>query len=238
MKSKSIFSPLLLLLLGLSILPATLGASENSQFPTVSAPVQQYDFGTVPEGVLVNHEFAVENKGGPPLSIRKAVSSCSCLTIQSYDELILPGETGNVSVSLDTDGYGGGEVTRQIAVKTSDPEMPQLTLTVSGHVDKTYVISSEIVKLSGRAGERVSETVKIFPEEKYDFKVIGVRTKQGKYIECSFEEIVEDGRSGCLLTIEGLKGEKGLFFDKIFVDTDSTVVPGISIGVFGKIEES
>jgi hypothetical protein len=40
------------------------------------------------------------------------------------------------------------------------------------------------------------------------------------------------------MTIECNKGEKGLFFDKIYIDTDSDVVPEISIGVFGKMEDA
>jgi hypothetical protein len=236
MKGKNIYGPLFLFVLGLSILPVSLGAVENKQVPMASVPTQHFEFGTVPEGELVDYAFSIENNGLEPLSIQKAVSSCSCLTIKSYDEVIPPGETGNVAVSLDTDGYGGGAITRRVTIKTNDPEVPQLDLTVSGQVDKTYTIAPEIVKLSGRAGEAVSETVRIFPEEKYDFKVVGIRTKQGKYIECTIEEIVEGGRCGAEVTIESTRNEKGLFFDKVYLDTDSSVVPEISIGVFGKIE--
>lgn len=226
------------LVIGLSVLPAFLGADENIKISQTIVSQDRYEFGTVPEGTLVAYDFEIENAGEGVLSIQKAVSGCSCLTVESYDEMISSGGVGRVSVSLDTDGYGGGEVVRTVTILTSDPDTPRLTLTVSGMVEKTFSIDQEIVKLEGKENEPVVAMVRIFPEEKYDFRVVGVRTKKGRYIECSFKEIVEDGRCGCLLTIQSTKKEKGLFFDKIFVDTDSSVVPELSIGVFGKIEES
>lgn len=226
------------IVIGLSILPAFLGAVENMGGPKAFVSQDRYEFEAVPEGTLVAYEFEIENSGGDVLSIEKAVSSCSCLSVESYDDMIRPGGFGRVSVSLDTDGYGGGKVVRTVTLLTSDPDTPQLTLIVSGRVDKTYSIDPEIVKLTGKANEHVAATVTIFPEEMYEFKVLGIRTKNDEYIECSFDEIVEDGRCGYLLTIQSKKKEKGLFFDKIFVDTDSTVVPELSIGVFGKIEAS
>lgn len=204
----------------------------------ITLPIDRYEFGVVAEGALVTYDFEINNAGNAVLSIKKALSSCSCLTINSFNESISPGESGTVSVSLNTNGYGGNEVVRQVTIQTNDPESPQIALTVSGRVDKIFSMTPEIVKLRGRAGDPVSTSVTIFPEENYDFEILGVRIKKGKYIECSVQEICENGQRGCMVTVESTKSEKGLFFDKIFLDTDSAVVPEIVIGVFGKIEES
>jgi hypothetical protein len=219
------------------LFPVMSGAVEGAENPCIVISQEVYDFGTVPEGARVAHEFTIENRGDESLSLQKAVSSCSCLTINSYDELVPLGKTGTVSVSFDSAGYGGQNVVRKVTIQTDDPDTPQLILSVSGRVDKTYTISPEIVKLTCREGEGSCAKVTIYPEEKYAFNVLGVRMKKGEYIECSIEEIENDGRKGCCLTVQSTRKEKGVFFDKVFVDTDSAVVPEISIGVFGKIEE-
>lgn len=62
----------------------------------------EYLFGEVDEGTIVNHEFAFTNTGAQPLLITKARSTCGC-TVPSYsEEPILPGESGVISVAFDT----------------------------------------------------------------------------------------------------------------------------------------
>ncbi|MEM6769688.1 MAG: DUF1573 domain-containing protein [Bacteroidota bacterium] len=62
----------------------------------------EFRFGEVPRGEVVEHDFAFTNTGSQPLLITKARSTCGC-TVPSYpEEPILPGESGVISVAFDT----------------------------------------------------------------------------------------------------------------------------------------
>lgn len=61
-----------------------------------------YQFGSVKEGEVVQHDFAFTNTGTVPLLISKAKSTCGC-TVPSYPEQpVAPGEQGMISVRFDT----------------------------------------------------------------------------------------------------------------------------------------
>lgn len=59
-------------------------------------------FGEVPEGAVIDHEFAFINTGTQPLLITKARSTCGCTVPDYPKEPILPGESGVISVAFDT----------------------------------------------------------------------------------------------------------------------------------------
>lgn len=201
-------------------------------------PSSRFDFGTVPEGAVVSHVFEIPNDSDTELALNQASAGCSCVIINSYDERIAPGAAGAVSVSFDTSGYGGNTMVREIKVQTSDRDMPELTLSLTGVVEKVYTLSPEIAKLTGKITEEVQTTVNVFPEEKYAFHILGARAQKGVNIEYAVEEINQGGRKGFALKIKSKAKNKGLFFDKIFLDTDSDVVPEITIGVFAKIKDA
>jgi len=62
----------------------------------------EFLFGEVDQGEVVNHEFHFTNTGTQPLLISKARSTCGC-TVPDYPEApIAPGEAGVISVAFDT----------------------------------------------------------------------------------------------------------------------------------------
>lgn len=62
----------------------------------------EFAFGSVKEGEVVEHDFTFTNTGKVPLLITKARSTCGC-TVPAYPEQpIAPGEEGVISVAFDT----------------------------------------------------------------------------------------------------------------------------------------
>jgi len=78
-------------------------------------------------------------------------------------------------------------------------------------------------------------TVKIIPEEKYPFKMVGDRTVNKKYIRYELEEVKRSEKTEYVLTVANLKKEKGRYFETIKLKTDSKIRPKISIRVYGYI---
>jgi hypothetical protein len=78
-------------------------------------------------------------------------------------------------------------------------------------------------------------TVKIIPEEKYSFKMVGDRTVRKKYIRYKLKEAKRSERTEYVLTVANLKKEKGRYFETIKLKTDSKIRPEIRIRVYGNI---
>ena len=89
--------------------------------------------------------------------------------------------------------------------------------------------------MRGFAGDQITHKVKIIPEEKYPFKILGNRTIQKKNIRYELEEAKQSEITGYVLTIANLKKEKGRYFETIRLKTDSKIRPEITIRVYGNI---
>lgn len=121
---------------------------------------------------------------------------------------------------------------------TTDPQKPVTLLTISGPVKNFATITPSNVRLYGKVGEPVKETIRIVPEDSYPFKILETKAQIGRDIryELTWENPTPGG--AYLLTVENLKQETGRYYDTIFLVTDSRVKPKISIQVYGKISGS
>ena len=120
-------------------------------------------------------------------------------------------------------------------VITDDPKKTSLSLTVAGFVEKFVTIIPKRVALRGFVGEQIKATVKIMPEEKYPFKIVGVETIQAKNIDYKLEEAKRSKGIEYVVAIENLKKDKGRYYDTIILKTDSKIRPEIKIRVIGNI---
>src|SRR5690554_833231 len=66
-----------------------------------------FDFGKVVEGELVTHEYEFKNVGDQPLQILKAEASCGCTTPEWPKSPVMPGKTGKIKVSFNSEGRVG-----------------------------------------------------------------------------------------------------------------------------------
>ena len=79
--------------------------------------------------------------------------------------------------------------------------------------------------------------MKIVPEKKYPFKIIGSGSINPQNIRFALEEAKRPGGVGYILTVENLKKEQGRYYDMITLKTDSKIKPLIKINVYGQIIE-
>lgn len=89
--------------------------------------------------------------------------------------------------------------------------------------------------MRGFAGDQITHKVKIIPEEKYPFKILGNRTIQKKNIRYELEEAKRSKKIEYVLTIANLNKEKGRYFETIRLKTNSKIQPEIKIRVYGNI---
>ena len=213
---------------------APVQAGESVGRPAARLEEARFDAGTVVDGAVIAHSFAIENRGVNPLVIEKIQASCSCST-SSFEREIAPGKTGRIAVQVNTTGFGGHVIDKTFDVLTNDPRNRRIRLHVLAIVDRVVSVTPKIAKLEGRAGEDIQGVVSIRPEEKYPFHITGGKAAKGKDIRFRVEEVGGNGTPEYRLVVSATRKAPGRFFDKIELTTDSPVKPVLRIGIYGRI---
>ena len=118
-------------------------------------------------------------------------------------------------------------------VFTNDKSRPRQDLIITGLVEKFVTINPRHVNLRGTAGDSIKTKVTLIPEEKYPFKILNVRARNGKYIKFQLEEVQRSDDVGYEIRVENLKKDAGRYYDTIIVDTDSKIRPHLDVRVYG-----
>jgi rhodanese-related sulfurtransferase len=119
----------LILALSLCVALSTLVIAD----PTISVAQAVYDFGSVFEGMAVEHTFMIKNTGSEILEISGIRASCGCTTTELATTSIAPGESVALDVLVNTTGFSG-TISKSITVYSDDPASPLLSLRVTGQV--------------------------------------------------------------------------------------------------------
>jgi len=93
---------------------------------------ETYDFGKIPKGTPVNHEFNFTNNGKEPIVISNVQASCGCTTPKWPKEPILPGKTSVINVQYNAANPGG--FNKSITI-TSNAKSPTKVLYIKGTVE-------------------------------------------------------------------------------------------------------
>lgn len=192
-----------------------------------------FNFGSVPSGGVITHEFKVQNTGDEDLIIRRIVSDCGCATTKS-DKTIAPGQSGTIRVDFDTRGYQGHTVTRKIKVHTnSQPDPVQLEITAQ--VMDPVSVEPKRVSFTGRAEESLQSTVTITPSESFPLSIVATEARFGANINYTFEEKTANGQTFYQLTVYNIRQTPGRYFDEIILKTDLPAIPEVVVRVNGHI---
>jgi hypothetical protein len=204
--------------------------------PVANMPETVFEATDTVDGENIKHDFVIQNRGTGVLHVRKGRSACG-YTVDSLPGPIPPGEEGVVTVLFSTCGGGGKNLKKTLTVATNDPDNARISLTVKAKIIKPYTLQAERVKLKGNLGETIKKTLKLSPTDDNPFTVQEVTAKRGRNIRFDLEEIWKRNRVRYKLTVENTAKTPGIYFDTLYIKTDSNIKPIISITVIGKIGE-
>lgn len=88
----------------------------------------EHDFGTNVSGDILTTSFEIKNTGEIPLRLIKVNPSCGCTTPDYPKEPIMPGESGEILVNVDTKGMTGNLVKTVTVISNTDPVKQRLDL--------------------------------------------------------------------------------------------------------------
>jgi hypothetical protein len=125
-----------------------------------------YDFGKAASGEKIRHTYYITNTGSEMLDIDSVRPSCHCTTAGDWTHHIAPGQRGEISVQLDTTGFGGGApVQRTVTVYSNAKNEPRgrATLVIKGLVWKPIDVfpSTAVISIAPDDNDAVTTTVRI-----------------------------------------------------------------------------
>lgn len=97
-----------------------------------------FDFGSMQQGSSKAHSFIFRNIGKGPLKLEVVGSSCRCTIGKLDNPSLAPGEETAVTLEWKATGVLN-EFSQTATIKTSDPEHPQVVLSVRGVVARTVL---------------------------------------------------------------------------------------------------
>ena len=82
---------------------------KNNELSMFSFEEEEWNFGDINDGDVVDHDFIFINTGESPLIISSAQGSCGCTVPKYSNEPIAPGAEGVISVKFNSKGKGGSQ---------------------------------------------------------------------------------------------------------------------------------
>lgn len=130
----------------------------NFSPPILHFAAPDYDWGSALQGELIRHDFVVENKGGAPLTITQVKASCGCTTFAKPEKPIEPGQTGTITLEIDTKKFSG--TIRKTADISSNASPTPVKISMGGKVDPFFSIEPAAPKIDLVRGVEV-EPIKV-----------------------------------------------------------------------------
>jgi hypothetical protein len=103
--------------------------------PKLKFDTTVYNFGTITEGQVINHNFTYTNTGKSDLVFRKIKSTCGCTVVNQDTKVVKPGEKGSLKVTFNSQGKKGAQ-TQSVLVICNDPVNTVTRLYIRGTVEK------------------------------------------------------------------------------------------------------
>lgn len=101
--------------------------------PDMEFETEEYDFGTIKQGVPVTADFGFKNAGAIPLVITQTKGSCGCTVADYTKGEIKPGGSGNISATYNAAALGAFNKT--VTIFANIPEQTKV-LRIKGEVVK------------------------------------------------------------------------------------------------------
>jgi hypothetical protein len=126
-------------LLGLlSLLLCSISVSAQDAAPAALRFAEtEFNFGKIPQGKPVYHNFAVVNNSSQPLKIDNIQASCGCTTPEWSRDAIAPGATAQIKVGYNAAAEGAFDKTITVVAGNSTQ-----VLHIKGEVWRTPVTSA------------------------------------------------------------------------------------------------
>lgn len=217
---------------------------QNSQgaFPKIKFDRDDltYDIGNIEQSNEGSVTIKFENVGNADLQITKVKAGCSCTAVLLSNDIIVPGESGEIKATL-TAGGNQGFMKKAILIETNDPDNKVITVFIKANIIIEFALEPYFVSFGQvtKGNIKVKKMIKVIGKDtsKYQIKDVG---SKDRYIKAEIlpPESDETGQR-IALTLSG-EIPIGPYRGSVVVHTDhpkhNTIIVVINAIVSGHIQ--
>ena len=115
-------------------------AAQAEGAPKIQFDQTLYDFGKTSQVATVSGVFKFKNAGDGILKLEPPKPSCGCTVAELKPDTLPPGAAGELSFTLNL-GLYKGNLEKHIAVRSNDPQTPEVSLTIKVDYTPLYDLS-------------------------------------------------------------------------------------------------
>lgn len=210
-------------------LPAASQAQRGA--PRVVVPESSYNFGSVPQGHRVVHEYELRNTGDGDLTIQRVSPGCGCTATTVSSNIVKPGGSEKIKVEFDTTGFSGVK-TKSVQVLTNAVDKSELTLTLTGTVVKGVTLTPDRVDFGEvNASSSVATRTKEFTLETNEGSEIAVKGVKSYSPHISVRQLAAEPRK-YKYSVELLpSAPKGELRDRVIVEFEGDKQSSVNVPV-------
>ncbi len=197
--------------------------------PKIVCDEPTFRFGDVENSRDVEHTFVVRNEGDLTLDIQRVRPSCGCTVVSTSRNSVPPGGQTEITAKLSLRGRQGQQH-KTIAVESSDPKTPTLTLALEGNaVVEINVRPSQVFFGRIPAGATVTGMVEIAvaTTNPVNLTKVSVDTETLSVTH----EVAEAGKLLKVLVSTRPPLPKGTLRGNVHIETDYPKYPAMDVSV-------
>lgn len=132
-------------------------ADDQSKVAEIRLPSAEFDMGMIPNDRVTTKEVPVYNDGMAPLRVSRVTTSCGCTQGRIVNDVIPPGESGTLRVSVDPFRIPGFSSSKVLTVYSNDVITGPVQLAVHAKVEPEFELEPENIDFGdvprGETGE-------------------------------------------------------------------------------------
>jgi hypothetical protein len=208
----------------------------QSKGPSIVFENHTKNVASVTEGETIRHVFKFANKGNATLEILDVQASCGCTSTLLSSKKIAPGQSGEISVTIETKELSSLELNKIVTVISNDLQQPQVILTVLGSIVPEFALS-DVSMYFGNVpkGQQMSKEILVTIPADKAVKLLSAASTDAS-VTVRLEPVAgSDGKK--MKVVAALKPEaaEGYHFGAILIKTTSQLKPELKIPVRGTV---
>ena len=127
-----------------------------------------HDFGPVPRGAVVRHNFVMTNRYNDALTILDVRASCGCTSGRASATTVADGQVANIEAAMDTRNFVGRKATKlTVSFLTSSGKTAEVQIAVVSNILPDIVLNPGTVDFGSLAkGQTATVVMTIEPHER------------------------------------------------------------------------
>jgi len=206
--------------------PAWSASWADSMFEELSR-----DFGAVPMGQVLVHQFRLTNNTGKPVVIQDARASCTkCTSVSVLNNSLAPGQSTWITVQMDTSKFLGPK-TVTISVTFAQPGFQEARLLVSAVSREDLSVTPDTLAFGQvKHGDSPTISVKVAFLGGGQARVVGV-TSDSNYVQPSIKPLDRNGKFAEYELSAKLRPDvpAGKWYTLVWVKTNDPAIPAVSV---------